>query len=156
MLSRKAEEYALRISCADIVVLLPLSSIQKILSKMDEELQRETEDTIVYRGRTYPIFSMSELLHKNLEQEESYVILVQNEDIEAALYVSHVDEVYKLDNPMMTLPTYLQMLHGNYISGCCLLKDKRLAYAIDVGNLILYSLRQREDAYEVQGGLCSD
>ena len=142
------EEYALRTACEDITLLFPLSSIHRILASDDKELPCEHHRMVSYKGRRYPVFSMSELLCKRKTQEERYVILLQNEDIEAAVYVTFADEVIKLGNTMMKLPTYLQTLQRSYIKGCCLLKDQTLAYVIEFLKLLQRSDFKQEEAYE--------
>lgn len=148
MQEQNIDEYALRTTCEDITLLLPLSSVYRILASDDKELRREHHKMVSYKGRSYPVFSMLELLHKEKTQEERYVILLQNEDIEAALYVTLADEVIKPGNTMMKLPAYLQTLQRSYITGCCLLKDKTLAYVIEFLKLLQRSDFIQEEAYE--------
>lgn len=147
MQEHETDIYSLRITCEDITILIPLSSVHMILASDDVELHHEYHRLVSYKERTYPIFSLSELLQKK-KQEERYVILIQNEDIEAALYVTQVNEVIKLNQIMMELPSYLHNQRMSYMTGCCLLPDHVLAYRIDILKLMQRSNFKQEEAYE--------
>lgn len=148
MKEQQTDTHSLRITCEDVTILIPLSSVYMILASNDVELCHKHHRLVSYRKREYPVFYMSELLHKKKKQDERYVILIQNEDIEAALYVTSVNEVIKQNKTMMELPSYLHNKSMSYMKGCCLLADNVLAYVIDILKLMQRNDFIQEEAYE--------
>lgn len=140
------EDYVLKIVCDGMSILIPLSTVGMILAADDKELQRTADGKTEWQGRELPVYSLAQLLNRDMSKNNRYVILLQNEDMEAALYVENVSEVLRTDFSRYELPCYLPEYITRDILGCYDLGNHEIAYEIDIMNIIkrFYALQEEE------------
>lgn len=146
MQERVKEDYVLKTACDDMVILIPLSEVWMILASDCEELQCKGKRRVTYQDREMIACSLAEVLGKNNSGENRYVVLLENEDMEVALFVEEVSEVIRTECIRYELPGYLPDEITRDILGCYGLEDQTIAYKIDIMNIVerLYASREEE------------
>lgn len=132
----KSQCDVIEVICNQIHILFPLSDIGKIIAKKDIEKSLKSEDRVIYQGREYDAYSLSQLLKRDNVNEEKYAILIQNEDIEGIIYVEEVEDVKRLDNHLYDIPAYLKEQGIDYIVACYRHENGNLAFQIDFVSLL--------------------
>ncbi|WP_455684561.1 hypothetical protein, partial [Thomasclavelia sp.] len=128
--------YALEVICDFGVILLPLSCIGKILSKDDKELLVKDSDNVIYGNREYQTYILSKILKRENANQNQYAILIQNEDIEAILYVENIGRLIELQQVHYKLPAYLKKFNLSYIISCHMIENGKIAFQIDFIKLL--------------------
>lgn len=146
MQERVKEDYVLKTACDDMVILIPLSEVWMILASDCEELQRNGKRRVTYQDREMIAYSLAELLGKNNSGDNRYVVLLENEDMEVALFVEEVSEVIQTECIRYELPGYLPDEIRRDILGCYGVENQTIAYKIDIMNIVerLYASREEE------------
>ena len=127
------KRYALELYNDDMTVLLPLSYIGSILPYSD--MVFSDAHTVVYQERRLPCFYLEQVMSQTRKQNVFYAVLLQNEDIEAFLFVQKVCGIQELQEQGGKLPAYLQA-RLTYIQECHLLDQERLAYLLNIRVLL--------------------
>ena len=91
---------------------------------------------VIYEGREFSSCSLCTLLKREPKQEERYALLIQNEDIEAVMFLEHIEKVRMLRDRGYAFPTYMKESKLDDIKGCHLLKPGVIAYEIDLIKLL--------------------
>ena len=136
MHSKENKDYVLEVICDSVTILLPLSCISKILSKDDKELLHKNNGQVVYNNREYQVYNLSELLKRKNSGQNYYAILIQNEDIEAILYVENVGKLIATDDLCYELPIYLEKFDLGYIISCSIIGNNEVGFKIDFTKLL--------------------
>lgn len=129
-------DYLIEIECDHIHLLFPLDNIKTIISGIDVQKSQINETTAIYQGREVVVYSLSMLLEKNSTAYEKYAFVVENEDIEAIVYVDEVKGIHPLKSKPYPFPNCLKQLGVDYIINCYMLEEGYLAFEIDFIKLL--------------------
>ena len=146
MQERNKEDYVLKTVCDGMVILIPLLSVRVILASESEELQRYSKHRVTYQGREMLACTLAELLKRENRGVDHYVVLLENENMEAAMFVEEVSEVIQTELPRYELPCYLPDYITSDILGCYGMGNQTIAYKIDIMNIVerFYALQEGE------------
>lgn len=134
--NKQQSHYVLEATCGNFTLLFPLEMMKTILSKNDIQPSDKNKQCVIYEDVEYPFYSLSALFHRSPAKEELYAIVTQIEGKELIVYLEHIEMVRYLDKQVYALPSYMKIDNLNYLKGCYLLEDNRIAYEIDFTKLV--------------------
>ncbi len=125
--------YALEVSCNTMTFLIPLSCIKTIFPYED---CRSVQKGLVRCGdKEIPGFFLNQILGITRQSLCVYAILLQNEDIEAFLFVEDVKALHNLEEREIGLPGYLKPALASVLS-CYMLNEEQPAFLLDICTLL--------------------
>lgn len=141
------DSQSLAVTSKGTVILLPVEIVKQIYAMEQVQEIAGKEGQFSIKSTEYSGYFLYDLLGQDTE-DIKYAVLLQNDDLECVLFVSHIINVITLGKPCR-LPFYMDCPNFSYIEACYELKGNQIGYQLKLQTLIHERILEQEALYGV-------
>lgn len=147
MKNGEQDRQSLAVTSRETVILLPVEMVKQIYAMEQVQAVAGKQGQFSINSTEYSGYFLYDLLNQDIEHTK-YAVLLQNDDLDCILFVSHIINVITLGKPC-GLPFYMRCPNFSYIEACYALEEYQMGYQLNIQTLIHEHVFDQEVAYGI-------